>query len=152
MLIDRVRPRCHGRAYELAVSVREAFGLRVVPTDEDLEHVLDGLQIDVVERELPGDFTEVLSERIIVLQLGLPRAEQRWLIAHAIGHTLLHASVQARIMKEVRWQQERQADLFASFPLMSLAVLANARSAYETAETFDVPLDRVVHWLGWLAS
>ena len=152
MLIDRVRPRCHGRAHDLAISVREAFAVRAIPTDEDLEHVLDGLQIDVVERELPGDFTEVLSERVVVLQPGLPRAERRWLIAHAIGHTLLHAGVQTRIMKEVRWQQERQADLFAGFLLMSLALLATARSAYEAAETFDVPLDRVVHWLGWLAS
>ena len=48
-MIDLVSSRRHGRAYETALSLRDTFAVRAVPTDEDLERIVDALDLELVD-------------------------------------------------------------------------------------------------------
>lgn len=143
--------RQRGWAYRMALSVREAFAIRGVPNDGDLERVLDALNLDIAECDLPGDLSEVLTDGLVVLRPGLAGGRRRWALAHAIGHALGHAGNQARIDRQVRWRQERQADVFAGWLLLAGSVDV-AWSAWDLAQQADMPMALVVQWFGWLAS
>ena len=149
---DILRTHAHGWAYETARQVRTTFGLRDVLSDDDIDRVLDGLGVDCDERDLPGQLTEMYADGLIVIQRGLARVQRRWAIAHAIGHHLGHDGDQTDLEQSWRWRQERQADIFAGFLLISSVVVQRSRSVYDLADQAIVPVDQAVRWCGWLVT
>ena len=150
--MDLVRSRCRGWAYEMALSVREAFAISGVPTDEDLQRILCCLQVDTAERELPRELAELLTNDVLILRPHLPHDCRRWAIAHAIGHLLAHAGSQIQLPDVLTCRQERQADVFAGFLLIGLPCLEDSNSIFEVAEAACVPPERVAQWIGWLVA
>lgn len=80
----------------------------------------------------------------IGLAEGLEVRERRHLIAHALGHHLLHSGNQLSFrewQKASRWRQEREAEEFAAHLLMPEKELGKVKrvEVWEIAEYFGVP-------------
>lgn len=113
----------------------------------DLDAVTDSLGLVVIYEKLAGRLREVYIRESdsIVIRSDLSNREKRELVAHAIGHHLLHAgnhlSMQKRIYSFGNYH-EKQADVFAAcllIPLSSLMRLMADRSRIdEIAEYFQV--------------
>ena len=111
----------------------------------DLDEALDRAGLMVFVRELAGRLREFYTGDSIVLSNQLSRPERRELVAHALGHHLLHAGnqwhQQGRTYSRANYQ-ERQADVFAAFFLISESELASALASteapHELAEEFEV--------------
>ncbi len=87
---------------------------------------------------------EVKQGRWIGIAEGLDSKERRYLIAHALGHHLLHCGNQLAfhgLQDTCRLKQERDADEWAVHVLMPEAELARVAPAplWELSECFGVP-------------
>lgn len=86
-----------------------------------LHKLCNDLGLLLIEEELQGRLKEVYFGDSIVIRKDLPYPEKRELVAHAIGHHLMHAgnhlSMQKRAYSFGNYH-ERQANVFAAFLLM----------------------------------
>ncbi len=102
------------RAIDKAKETQGRFGTEPALVAEEL-----GLR--VIEENLAGRLREVYFGDSIVIRRDLLDPEKRELVAHAIGHHLLHAgnhlSMQNRVYSFGNYH-ERQANVFAAFLLM----------------------------------
>lgn len=151
-VLNIVHAHAHGWAFDTARKVRTSFALGETVSDDDLDRVLDGLGLEWRERDLPGRLTEMVTDGLIVVQKGLSHRERRWALAHATGHHLGHDGDQTSLDLSWRWRQERQADIFAGFLLLSPNLMGRLRSVHELADRADVPLDQALRWCGWLVT
>lgn len=89
----------------------------------DLDQIAESLGLAVIYEKMTGSFREVYFQEAssIVIREDLHRREKRELIAHAIGHHMLHAgnhlSMQKRIYSFGNYH-EKQANAFAAVLLM----------------------------------
>lgn len=101
-------------AIDRANEIYEKYG-------NDPYRVCDAIGLTVIEEELAGRLREVYFGDSIVIRKGLPEEEKRELIAHAIGHHLMHAgnhlSMQNRVYSFGNYH-ERQANVFAAHLLI----------------------------------
>lgn len=112
----------------------------------DLEFITDELGLLVIEEPLKGRLKEVYFGDSIVVRRDLPKTEKRDLIAHAIGHHLMHAgnhwSQQKRVYSFGNYH-ERQANVFAVFLLVPEILfenhIKNKSAVHEIAAAFDIP-------------
>jgi len=103
------------------------------------------LGLEVIEDNLEGRLKEVYFGDSIVVKKDLKKAEKQELIAHAIGHHLMHAgnhlSQQKRIYSFGNYH-ERQANAFAAYLLIPENKLGSkiydGVRADELAEHFNV--------------
>lgn len=117
----------------------------------DLSSVLEGAELRVVEHRLGSDIKECLYRNTISVDPSLSRAEKRHLVAHAIGHQVMHLGNHL-CLDELdplqRRRQELSADLFACCLLMpeneTRRLLCKHTSVEDIADIFDVPI--------WLAE
>jgi Zn-dependent peptidase ImmA (M78 family) len=87
----------------------------------DLERIARKLGLIVLEEELAGRLSEVYFGDAIVVKRDLPRAVKRELIAHAIGHHLMHAGNHLTLQDNTYSfgnYHERQANVFAAWLLV----------------------------------
>lgn len=126
------------RAFDKAKEIENRFG-------NDPVQVAEKLGLSVLEEDLEGRLREVYFGDSIVIRRDLADTEKRELVAHAIGHHLLHAgnhlSIQRRVYSFGNYH-ERQANVFAAFLLMPEKEL-NARlyegiTTAELSEAFQV--------------
>jgi len=113
----------------------------------DLDQIAESLGLAVIYEKMTGSFREVYFQEAssIVIREDLHRREKRELIAHAIGHHLLHAgnhlSMQNRIYSFGNYH-EKQANVFAAVLLMpsdDLQKVMRARPRIdEIADNFHV--------------
>ena len=103
-----------------------------------------GLQ--VVSWDLEGEVQEVKFKTWIAVRRQAPEPWKRFLVAHAVGHHLLHAGNQLafrRLMIGGDTKQERQADEFAWYLLtdeLGLARVASGPGASgKVACNFGIP-------------
>ena len=86
-------------------------------TPVDLRALTRSLGLRVVEFPFSGRLKEVIIDGVIGVRPGLPRAEFRWLVAHATGHHLLHVGA-SFYLESWQWvnraKAERQAEEFAA--------------------------------------
>ena len=85
------------------------------PTDPAA--VAAALGVEVVRWPFSGRILEVVLEGVVALQQGLAPAWERWLIAHALGHHLLHTGAAFHLdgwQWVSRFKAERQAEEFAA--------------------------------------
>ncbi len=105
-----------------ALAIRDRYGLRSPPTDEALLAVCEAEGLTVLDGcpELVGRVREVLIEDCLCLACDLDPCERRWLIAHGLGHWLLHKPgvwFFHQDARAARSQQEWQAEAFAGWLL-----------------------------------
>ena len=126
----------HGIAVRHAMGVRRRYELVGPPTDDDLDRVCRGvgLKVELDAPELVGRVKEMVIGNHLCIARGVHRRERRWLLAHGLGHWLMHEPgghffVQDRgILHD---QQEWQAEQFAGWLML--------------AESSIPPLGRIQH-------
>ena len=107
------------------------------------------LGLEVYERAMPADeLHEVIVKTNVAVSEELSEPEQRWAIAHGIGHHALHSTgnqVWLRANSGLADKLERQAEEFAYDLLVNLdeARDEGLRTAPEIAAYFGVPADFV---------
>jgi hypothetical protein len=125
------------------------------PIDIELLAKVNGCEI--IEWPFLRPVKEVKQGRWIGLAKDLDTSEQRYLVAHAIGHHLLHCGNQLSFQK---WQgltqhrQEREADEFAARVLMPDDDLSSmiGTPIWEMAEHFGVPEELVIRRINEYAT
>jgi len=126
------------RAIEEAKKIHGRYGT-------DVTLITEELGLSVIEEDLEGRLREVYFGDSIVIRRDLPEAEKRELIAHAIGHHLLHAgnhlAMQNRVYSFGNYH-ERQANVFVAFLLMPEKELEDRLyegiATAELADAFEV--------------
>ena len=94
----------------------------------DLFRISEAFDLTIIEEELKGRLKEVYFGDSIVIRKDLSEEEKRELIAHALGHHLMHAgnhlSMQNRVYSFGNYH-ERQANVFAAYLLITTKELEN---------------------------
>ncbi len=126
------------RAIKQANQIRETYG-------NDLDQIAQSLGLNVIPQKMEGRLREFYVSGSIVINESLSNREKRELIAHAIGHHLLHAGNHLAMQKRIYSfgnYHEKQANVFAACLLMPLESLAgfisNKSRIDEIANHFQV--------------
>jgi len=126
------------QAIKTAEGIYEKFGC-------DLERIARELDLIVLEEELEGRLSEVYFGDAIVVRSDLPRAVKRELVAHAIGHHLMHAGNHLTLQGNTYSfgnYHEKQANVFAAWLLVPehelTEKLAAGRALPDLAHDFGV--------------
>ena len=131
------------KAQRKAVELRRKLGLR---GRVDAEEVANLLGLVVVPLSLAVQ-EEMLMDGYIGVARRLDSSWRRWVIAHAIGHRLMHPGnhLELRAHTELPQPWEREADEFAHALLVDEeeALDAGFVYAWEVAEHFGVPPELV---------
>ncbi|MHB8143008.1 MAG: ImmA/IrrE family metallo-endopeptidase [Thermoleophilia bacterium] len=108
------------RAIEQANKIHEIYG-------NDLDRIADSLGLNVIPQKMEGRLREFYFSGAIVINENLSSRERRELVAHAIGHHLLHAGNHLAMQKRIYSfgnYHEKQANVFAACLLMPLEELS----------------------------
>ena len=126
------------RVIEQANRIREMYG-------NDLDQIADSLGLNVISKKMEGRLTEFYFRGSIVIGEDLSAKEKRELVAHAIGHHLLHAGNHLAMQKRIYSfgnYHEKQANAFAAcllIPLSKLSrLMADRARIDEMADHFQV--------------
>ena len=107
-----------------------------------MERVASMLELDVKLWPLK-DLEELMVDRYICVARRLEPEWRRWVVAHAIGHRLLHPGnhIWIRLNTHLAFKFEREAEDFAGALLIDAreAIDAGLTSSWEIAEHFGVP-------------
>ena len=127
------------RAQRKALSLRHRLGLR---GEVEVETVANLLGMEVVTWPLTVLKEMVIGDYICVAK-RLDSAWRRWVIAHAIGHRLMHPGNHTwiRFHTGLAHRFEREAEDFACYLLLDAreAIHAGLTESWEIAEHFGVP-------------
>ena len=111
----------------------------------DLDHIAESLGLNVIPQKMEGRLREFYVSGSIVVNENLSNRERRELVAHAIGHHLLHAGNHLAMQKRIYSfgnYHEKQANVFAACLLMPLEMLtgfiSNKSRIDEIANHFQV--------------
>ena len=120
-----------------------------LPCPVDIEQLAADQGCEIIEWPFLGPVTEVKRGKWIGVALGLTVPERRFLIAHALGHDMLHCGNQLafRLWRDLeRRRQDREADEFAARVFVPDDELVNmiGLPSREMAECFGVPDELVV--------
>jgi hypothetical protein len=111
----------------------------------DLRPVVSHLGLEVIDWPFAGRLREVIVDGVIGVDMRLPRPWVRWLVAHAVGHHLLHTGA-CFSLDSWRWvsrvKAERQAEEFAAALLMPEAPLGSV-SPEGMARRLGVPVSKL---------
>lgn len=126
------------RAIKQANIIRETHG-------NDLDQIAQSLGLNVILQKMEGRLREFYFSGSIVINESLSNREKRELVAHAIGHHLLHAGNHLAMQKRIYSfgnYHEKQANVFAACLLMPLESLSgfisNKSRIDEIANHFQV--------------
>ncbi len=75
----------------------------------DLKRLSEALGLAVVEFPFRGRVREVIIDGVIGVKPRLPREEFRWLVAHAMGHYLLHVGA-SFYLESWQWVNHAKAE------------------------------------------
>ncbi|MCL6106101.1 MAG: ImmA/IrrE family metallo-endopeptidase [Actinobacteria bacterium] len=111
----------------------------------DLDEIAESLGLSVISEEMEGRLTEFYVPGMIAVNSSLSSRKQRELIAHAVGHHLMHAGNHLAMQKRIYSfgnYHEKQANVFAACLLMPQSELqkfiANRNRIDEMANHFQV--------------
>ena len=126
------------RVIEQANKTRRAYG-------NDLDEIAKSLGLNVIPQKMEGRLREFYFSGSIVISENLSPREKRELVAHAIGHHLLHAGNHLAMQKRIYSfgnHHEKQANVFAACLLMPSnefgEYLKNRPRIDEIANSFQV--------------
>lgn len=133
-------------------SVYRSHGFRA-PEDVSLLVWNDIADIRVVYRSGPSSVRQMGDTYFVLVDIGLPLPNRRAVVAHEIGHVVLHSGSQLWTTDVLRGQQERQARRFACSALMPKYLISpmikrrresdGQAFADELADAFCVPTQMV---------
>lgn len=107
-----------------------------------MDRVANLLDLDVKLWPLE-DLEELMVDRFICVARRLEPEWRRWVVAHAIGHRLLHPGnhIWIRLNTHLAFKFEREAEEFAGALLIDPceAIDAGLSECWEIAEHFGVP-------------
>ena len=133
------------RAFQLGRALARREG---IDYDADLGPLLAKLGLEIIPWRFEGRVREVIFENAIGVEETLPANWRRWVVAHAIGHHVLHAGA-SLYLADWQWSShrkaERQAEEFAAGLLVSPAAAANAGEA-AIARRCDIPREKA-RWI-----
>ena len=105
----------------------------------DLKRLSVELGLDVVAFPFQGRLKEVIIDGVIGVKPGLARSSFRWLVAHAIGHHMLHVGT-SFYLESWQWvnhaKAEKQAEEFAAW------LLGGPDGWQYTAKELGIPYDK----------
>lgn len=111
----------------------------------DLDQIAESLGLNVIPQKMEGRLREFYFRGSIVISADLSPREKRELVAHAIGHHLLHAGNHLAMQKRIYSfgnYHEKQANVFAACLLMPSnefgKYLKNRPRIDEIANSFQV--------------
>ena len=111
----------------------------------DLRPVISHLGLEVVHWPFAGRLREVIFDGVIGVDMRLPKPWVRWLVAHAVGHHLLHTDA-CFYLDSWRWvsrvKAERQAEEFAT-ALLTPAAPMDGVSPERAARRLGVPVSKL---------
>ena len=126
------------RVIDQANRISRAYG-------NDLDTITESLGLNVIPQKMEGRLREFYVSDSIVINENLSNRERRELVAHAIGHHLLHAGNHLAMQKRIYSfgnYHERQANVFAACLLMPFedlsCFIANKNRIDEIANHFQV--------------
>lgn len=133
---------------ETAMQVRERLGLK---QRVDVEEVARQLNIDVCNMEFQGKkVQEITIGRNIYVRNGMPQRKRRWVVAHGIGHSLMHSDqnqVFLHTMDSTRSieRHEQQAESFARRLLLGRQRRRHFgdNNDAEAAAFYGLPLEKI---------
>ena len=102
------------RVIEQANQIRGKYG-------NDLDQIAESLGLNVISQKMEGRLREFYFSGSIVISEDLSKREKRELVAHAIGHHMLHAGNHLAMQKRIYSfgnYHEKQANVFAACLLM----------------------------------
>jgi hypothetical protein len=138
------------RAFDAGRREAERVGLE---PGGSLRPLVQALGLEVVPWRFAGRVREVIVDRVIGVDADAPRPWARWLVAHAVGHHLLHTG-SSLYLDSWRWVErnkaERQAEEFAAGLL--LAPLVASPSPVTLARRAVVPVPKAEWAWGLLAG
>lgn len=146
-------------ARRVAAAMRAVYGWCGTPCWEQLLRAASdaGARVDA-DADLPEPIREVYVnglrgiESLIALRRGLRRPWQRWLLAHGLGHCLLHEGnhMYLETIDQCYWveRQEREAEVFAGALIFGdlPRPIAGVGDVLDLAEWADVPLTVTLRW------
>jgi hypothetical protein len=107
----------------------------------DLQRLVSELGLEVVAFPFRGRLKEVIIDGVIGVRPGLPRPWLRWLVAHAIGHYVLHVGT-SFYLESWQWvnhaRDERQAEEFAAW------LLGGPQGWRHTPEELGIPREKLM--------
>jgi Zn-dependent peptidase ImmA (M78 family) len=125
-------------AVRVAEGIHRKFG-------RNLDKIAENLDLIVLEENLEGRLSEVYFGDAIVVRKDLPKAVKDELVAHAIGHHLMHAGNHLTLENNTYSfgnYHEKQANVFAAWLLVPedelAAKLDAGRSIPDLAHDFGV--------------
>ncbi len=123
----------------------ESWGPHDDGIPRDLSPLLDRWGLEVVSWPLGGRLREAIIDGVIAIDEGVCDRWRRWLIAHAVGHHVLHAGASFYLASSQwvsRVKAERQAEEFAAGLLAPTAAFAR-RDAHELAARLGLPASKM---------
>ncbi len=131
-------------AHNTALHLLNRYRPRLPFTEPELTRLCChlGAQVRLLPRQFP--LREFRAGRYIGIRRDEPRPWRLWLLAHGLGHYLLHRGDQFSIDSWWIIKQERQADEFAGWLL--LAWVPFQWEPWRVAEECDVPYECVRRW------
>jgi Zn-dependent peptidase ImmA (M78 family) len=143
----------------LAKTIRRRQRVTGVPTEEEIDGILDHYNVRLFEWPMPGDLREVIIGDHLYLAVGLSREWRRWLKLHALGHFLCHEG-NALHLESIGQdllivKRDRLADLLAGYVLLGdpkrlvrqhLAQGQDAVGFTEVAAIAEVPTICIERW------
>lgn len=131
------------RAAQKAMDLRRKLGLR---GQVDVEAVANILGLTVLPLKL-GTLQELMVDDCVGVAVRLTPEWKRWVIAHAVGHRVLHPGnhLWMRMHTELGNRVEREAEDFAHALLIDPREATQMRlvQVWEIAEHFGVPAEQV---------
>ena len=108
------------------------------------------LGLEVYRRSFRGaKLQEITIGRRIAISDRLTQRNERWAIAHGIGHAVLHRGAANHVWLHTKGGEsaddfETEADTFAFHLLVSVSRLASLYEDYEIAQYYGIPMSRLV--------
>ena len=108
------------------------------------------LNLEVYRRSFRGSkLQEITIGHRIGISDRLTRRQERWAIAHGIGHAVLHRESANHVWLHTKGGEsaddfETEADTFAFNLLVSVSRLASLYEDYEIAQYYGIPMSRLV--------
>ena len=122
----------------------------------DPKQICDILNISITKAELPketnGFYISMLGRKAIVINSSLSPTQEKYCLAHELGHALLHEELNWAFLSQntcfVTQKYEREADLFAVYLLLGQPIKEKLIGIplQLISEKFCLPIESVKNW------
>lgn len=139
---------------DLAAMLRRRYRVSGVPSDRDIDRMVRGEGLRIMEYPLAGRIRELLYEDCLIIRTDQSRRWKRWVKLHGLAHWLLHDGNQLYMdgaNSVIVRKQEKQAERFAGHIVWhEIEPHELGHSIYSLAEYAEVPELCALRWWTYL--